>query len=43
VAYAITRKLTLGFDYRITHRVSTVASREYTQNVLGLRATYRWE
>lgn len=38
--YGLTKKLMLGLTYRLTERLSDVASRGYSQNVIGLRLSY---
>jgi len=38
--YGLTKKLVLGLTYRLTERLSDVAARGYSQNVVGLRLTY---
>jgi len=40
VGYSLTKKLSLNLNYRLTLRSSDQASREYTQNSVGLQATY---
>jgi hypothetical protein len=41
LTYAMTRKLNLSLNYRLTTRTSDVAGRDYTQNLVGLLITYR--
>jgi hypothetical protein len=38
--YGLTKKLMLGLTYRLTERLSDVAARGYSQNVIGLRLSY---
>ena len=38
--YGLTKKLTLGLNYRLTERYSNTGSRGYSQNLVGLRLTY---
>ena len=40
VTYSIFKKLSTGFNYRLTLRSSDIANNEYTQNVIGLTLTY---
>jgi opacity protein-like surface antigen len=40
ISFALTKKLNLGLNYRLTIRSSDAASREYTQNLVGLQLTY---
>ena len=39
-SYSIFKKLSLGLNYRLTLRSSTVVNNEYTQNMLSLSLTY---
>lgn len=41
LSYPVMKRLTLGLSYRLTLRSSTIADREYTQNVVGLQFTYQ--
>lgn len=43
LSHPITKKLTLTLKYRLTLRSSDVAYREYAQDLVGLRLTYRFE
>jgi hypothetical protein len=38
--YGLTKKLMLGLNYRLTRRLSDVGSRDYSQNMVGLRLSY---
>jgi hypothetical protein len=38
--YGLTKKLMLGLNYRLTKRLSDVGSRDYSQNMVGLRLSY---
>jgi len=38
--YALVKRLTLGLNYGLTLRTSNYQSRDYTQNLAGLRLTY---
>ncbi len=40
LSHPITKRLTASLDYRFTIRSSNLPSRDYTQNVVGLRVTY---
>jgi len=40
LAFSIVRNLTVSLNYRLTLRASDVATREYTQNLVGLLLTY---
>jgi hypothetical protein len=40
LAYSPTEKVRISLNYRLTLRSSNVASREYTQNMVGLQFTY---
>ena len=40
VSYSILKKLSVGLDYRLTLRSSTIANDEYTQNMITLSLTY---
>jgi len=40
LSYPLMKRLTVGLNYRLTWRTSNEASREYTQNVVGLQLTY---
>lgn len=40
-SYAFTKAATVSLNYRLTLRSSNIASREYTQNLVGLLLTYR--
>jgi hypothetical protein len=40
LSYSILQNATIGLNYRITLRSSDLASREYTQNVVGLLVSY---
>ena len=40
VSYSILKKLSASLNYRLTLRSSDIASKEYTQNVIGLSLTY---
>lgn len=39
--YAITRRFTIGVNYDLTVRTSSLSDRSYTQNVIGLQISYR--
>jgi hypothetical protein len=39
----VTKNLTLTLRYRLTVRTSNHPGREYTQNLVGLRATYQFQ
>ena len=39
-SYSIMKKLSVGLDYRLTLRSSTIANNEYTQNMITLSLTY---
>lgn len=41
LSYPIFKRVSLGLNYRLNLRSSNFAIREYTQNVLGLTATYQ--
>jgi hypothetical protein len=41
LAHNLTGKLSLGLNYRLTIRNSDFASREYTQNLVGVWLTYK--
>ncbi|MGH7950327.1 MAG: hypothetical protein ACREFE_00175 [Limisphaerales bacterium] len=41
IEHALTSRLTLGLNYRLTVRSSDLASDEYTQNLVGLQLTYQ--
>lgn len=43
LSHPITKKLSFMLKYRVTLRSSDVASRDYTQNLVGLRLTYQFE
>jgi hypothetical protein len=40
VNFALTKKIQMGMNYRITVRSSDAGSRDYTQNLVGLQLTY---
>ncbi len=40
-SYSILKKLSLGLDYRLTLRSSSIANDEYTQNMITLSLTYQ--
>jgi Putative beta-barrel porin 2 len=40
LSYSLTKKVRISLNYRLTLRSSNVASREYTQNLVGLQMTY---
>jgi hypothetical protein len=40
IGLSLTKKLDMSLDYRLTVRSSNAASRDYTQNLVGLRLTY---
>src|ERR1039458_5279928 len=40
LSYSLTKKVRISLNYLLTLRSSNVASREYTQNLVGLRITY---
>jgi len=40
VSYSPTKRIKLSLNYRLTLRSSNVASREYTQNMVGLQISY---
>ncbi|HEU5396123.1 MAG TPA: hypothetical protein VFV81_03085 [Verrucomicrobiae bacterium] len=40
VSHPITKQLTLGLDYRLTQRSSSLANRGYTQNLVSLQLVY---
>lgn len=40
-SYPLMKKLLLGLSYRLTLRSSTITSRDYAQNEVGLRLTYQ--
>jgi hypothetical protein len=40
LSHPITKRLIAGLNYRFTIRSSNLPSRDYTQNVVGLRVTY---
>ena len=40
LSHAITKKLALSLNYRLTFRTSNYASREYNQNIIGLKLIY---
>jgi hypothetical protein len=41
LSYSPMKKVRLSLNYRLTLRSSNVASREYTQNMVGLTLTYQ--
>src|SRR5207249_4828773 len=43
VSYLLTKKLTLGVNYRLTLRSSDNSSRSYAQNLVGLQLTYQFK
>jgi hypothetical protein len=40
LSYSPMKKVRISLNYRLTLRSSNVASREYTQNLVGLQITY---
>ena len=40
LSYSPTKRIKLSLNYRLTLRSSNVASREYTQNMVGLQISY---
>jgi hypothetical protein len=40
LSHPLMKRLTVGLNYRLTWRTSNEASREYTQNLVGLQLTY---
>ena len=43
LSHHLTDKLMVSLDYRYTYRTSDAASRDYTQNLVTLRATYSFQ
>ncbi len=41
--YALTKKCSVGMNYRLTLRSSTAADRSYNQNLVGLQITYLFQ
>ena len=41
LSYPLMKRLTVGLNYRLTLRTSNYASREYTQDLVGLQLTYK--
>ena len=43
LAHALTKRLRLRLDYRFTIRSSNLPDRDYTQDVVGLTASYQFQ